>query len=545
MKIYIAILSLSFLLTGTHAFSQTDKITAYFTAKKFYDNKDYVHAAKGFDAINTFDLSTNKLYAGACIYALNNEKEKAFALLYFLADKQYYANYDHIMKDPDLTSIHDDAKWGPLLEKVKQNSATLPQRKLEKIYTELNNAKDLLGKDAGKLWGAQIWNDDIFVLDYDNTIYGIKAFPGSITDNGKLFYAKVPANTFVFVNTVQSYQGKDYAIVLSNYLSDHSITIIHELFHLLQLKNMKLNGDAIAYLDHYDARELLRLEYQALRNSLNSINNKRPKKESVSFLEDALLFRKIRQGKYSKFLQSELEIETLEGLANYTGFVLSTSPNKYESAIEETYQRENAETYTRPFPYATGVAYGMIFDALNLQWKQGLKKVYNFLESYENKKRIDTGDLAVAKARLRNNFEQIHRQEEARRQKNESLLAYYRELLQVKPTLQVALGNTSYGRTFNMNGTIEIPELGTVYSSIQGRDKSGKNFGNFTTIEDKAYLGNAGILMLNDHRTLVFPTPFKIAGNKITGETYEIELNEGWGVEKIEGTANYVIKQKE
>lgn len=543
MKIYWTILCLGLLLTGPQAFPQTDKASVYLKAMKFYNNKDYAQAAKTFDAINDLKLSIKKLYDGACIYALNNEQEKAFALLYFLADKQYYASYDHLATDTDLNSIHNDPKWAPLLEKVKQNIATLPQRKLEKIYTELNNAKLILDKDAGKLWGYPIWDDHIFVLDYDNTVYAITPFPGCSTANGKLFYAHVPANTFVFVNTIQSYQGKDYAVVLSNYLSDHSITVIHELFHLQQLKNKKLNGDAIKYLDNYDARELLRLEYQALRNTLSSINNRSAKRKTLSYLEDALLFRKIRQGRYKEFLPNELEIETLEGLANYTGFALSTSENKYESAIEEIYQRENAETYTRPFPYATGVAYGLIFDHLKLQWKQGLKKVYNFLAIYDCGHAIDTTARAAAKAKARNNFEEIHQQENARRIKNDSLVAYYRDLLEVKPTLKVVIGDNNYGRTFNMNGTIELPGVGTVYSSIKGRDKSGKDFGNFTTIEGKAYLGNAGIMMLNDYKTFVFPTPFKINGNKITGDTFEIELNDGWGVEKVEETGNYLIKK--
>lgn len=71
-------------------------------------------------------------------------------------------------------------------------------------------------------------------------------------------------------------------------------------------------------------------------------------------MKDAVIFRKERQQQYSKYLNDELEIETLEGLANYTGFVLSSYDNKYEKAIEEINQREEAKTYTRPFPYATG-----------------------------------------------------------------------------------------------------------------------------------------------------------------------------------------------
>ncbi len=40
---------------------------------------------------------------------------------------------------------------------------------------------------------------------------------------------------------------------------------------------MNLNGNAISYLDNYDAREWLRLEYQALRNALKLIDESTPK----------------------------------------------------------------------------------------------------------------------------------------------------------------------------------------------------------------------------------------------------------------------------
>ena len=54
-------------------------------------------------------------------------------------------------------------------------------------------------------------------------------------------------------------------------------------------------------------------------------------------------------------------------------------------AISEINQREQAQTYTRPFPYATGPAYGLIFDYLKINWKTGLDTIYNFLKIYETK----------------------------------------------------------------------------------------------------------------------------------------------------------------
>ena len=512
-----------------------------------YDRKDYRNAAATFDKIYSLNISANKLYDGACIYALNGEKQKAFDVLFRLAEKEFYSNLEHISKDGDLNSLHEDVKWPLLLEKIKVNKDTREQRKLTTIYDELNKAKQLLEADAGRLWGSSIWDDCILVLDFDNTVYSIKVFPGSRSDDGKLYYAKVAPGTLTFVNTVQSYQGKSYAVVMINYLSDNSITIIHELFHLLQFKVRKLNGDAIKYLDNYDARELLRLEYHALRTALHEAREKSSIKKINNSIADALRFRKIRQAHYKSYLQNEIEIETLEGLANYTGFALSSKSDKLSEAIDEIYQRENAQTYTRPFPYATGVAYGLLFDYLGIRWKTGLDSVYNFLTIYEKAQKIaiDTSEASIKKARSVQNYIEIHKEEEDRRIQNEKLIAYYRNLLHDSPTLRVEISDIEhYGRTFNMNGTIELKGLGTVYSSITGRDKSGKSFGSFKTIEDKSVLGNAGILMLSDDKTLVFPAPFKVQGNKIIGDTYEIELNEGWGIEKSGETGNYIILKK-
>ncbi|NII26432.1 hypothetical protein HB364_15185 [Pseudoflavitalea sp. X16] len=547
MKLSFTLFLTACLLITLNVFSQENKTSLYNEAMKQYEGKNYKAAAKVFDNIFSYRLSNKRLYDAACIYALNQQNKRALDILAYLAGKQFYSNYDHIVKDSDLTGLHHHKRWPVIVNKVKDNKASASQRLPGRIATALHNAKQRLQADNGQLWGQLIWNENMLVLDYDNTVYSITEFPGSKTDSGKIYYAKLPPNTLTFVNTVQTYAGKDYAIVLSNYLSDHSSTIIHELFHLLQRKARKLNGDAIKYLDNYEARELLRLEYQALRNALYYAGHKSAQQKVVACLEDALRFRKIRQGRNKDYLQPELEIETLEGLANYTGFALSGTPDKYEEAIEEIYQREEAQTYTRPFPYATGVAYGLLFDHLHIQWKAGLDQVYNFLAIYEKAKAtaIDTTVNQLARARKSNNFEQIHREEEDRRTQNEKLLAYYRSLLQEKPTLRAQITDgMEYNRTFNMNGTIEIPGLGTVYSGIQGRDKSGKCFGSFKTIEDKSVLGNAGVLMLPDYKTFIFPTPFRMEGNKIIGDTYEIELNEGWSAEKADDTGNYVIRKK-
>ncbi|MHC0447965.1 hypothetical protein ACWA1F_21335 [Flavobacterium sp. 3-218] len=424
--------------------------------------------------------------------------------------------------------------------------------KRQNIQTKLLEAKVLLEKDNGKLWGKPIWNDSIIVIDFDSSIYSLANLPNSKTDNDTLHYKTMERNSLVFVNTTQKYEGKEYATVLNNYLDDKSATVIHELFHLLQMKSRKFKGNPIEYLDETNARILLRLEYQALKNALKAISEKRKNVEVKNHLKDAVIFRKERQKQYAKCLNDELEIETLEGLANYTGFALSSYSNKYEKAIEEINDREEAKTYTRPFPYATGPAYGLIFDYLNIPWKNGLDKIYNFADIYENmvlKSALNVNKKTLKSTKLRNNFEEINRQEIAREKEQKKLIDYYADLLFNKPTLKVAITDIEhYGRTFNMNGTLTLNDKGIVYSSIKGRDKSGKNFGNFGTIEGKNQLGKAGILSYEkEGKTyFVFPLPSKIEGRKIISEFYEIELNPDWkAVKQNDGNMEIVREPEE
>ncbi|KAF2082419.1 hypothetical protein [Flavobacterium sharifuzzamanii] len=419
----------------------------------------------------------------------------------------------------------------------------------QNIQEKLLETKVLLEKDNGKLWGKPIWNDSIIVIDFDNSIYSLVKLPNSKTDNGVLYSKTMEPNSLVFVNTTQKYEGKEYATVLNNYLDDKSATVIHELFHLLQMKYRKFNGNPIEYLDETNARILLRLEYQALKNALKAIIEKRNIDEVKNYLKDAVIFRKERQHQYSKKLNDELEIETLEGLANYTGFVLSSYDNKYEKAIEEINQREEAKTYTRPFPYATGPAYGLIFDYLNIAWRKSLDNIYNFADIYEvmilkSKLTITKKQLQLAKSR--NNFIEVNKQEIAREEEQKKLISYYTELLINKPILKVALTDIEhYGRTFNMNGTLTLNDKGIVYSSIKGRDKSGNNFGNFATIEGKNQLGKAGILSYDkDGKTyFVFPFPSKIEGTKVISEFYEIELNPDWKIVKLNDDNMEIVRE--
>jgi hypothetical protein len=526
-----------------------DADATYTNAIKCYKNKNYQAAAKLFAQVIDscgYDISSSRLYNGACIYALNKDTSNALKALDVLADKRFYSNYQHIDGDSDLMSLHSCPEWKSILDKVRHNEETLPQRTKEEAKVELLKAKAILDKDNGKLWGENIWSNKTIILGNDGYIYSLYPLKGSSTTDSVLFYKKIAPNELSQTNTAQEYEGERFATILYSYLSYNSSTIIHELFHVLQARHIKLYGNQIDYLDSYDAREWLRLEYQALRNALKSANELKENSIVEGYLHDAFIFRKLRQDKYSSFLKKELEIETLEGTANYTGYILSTYPNKYKEAIKEIDEREAADSYTRPFPYATGFAYGLLFDHLNIQWRQGLEQVYNFQNIYE-KQRLGKALHFTAKelknAKKRNSYDSIHKEEAARKVINEKNIAYYTKMFFKKPTLSVLLADIHFAQSYDMNGTLSLKDKGMVYSSISGTDKQGKNFGNFSTIEGKAALGISGVLKRHDDKNtwFIFPLPTEIKGNTIVGEHYTIELNPEWKVEKADEEGNLRI----
>jgi hypothetical protein len=519
-----------------------------------YNAEKYTQSAANFDKLfNTHspNISPDMKYNGACVFALNNESSKALALLDDLATNFFYSDYSHITSDSDLNSLHSLAQWNAILEKVQRNRETLPIRRKKLVVTELQKAKDLLSQENGQLWGANLWSDNTLVLDDDNIIYSLQALPNGKTDDGVLYYASIPENTLNHTNTNQPFNGSQWVTVRNDYLDDQSNTIIHELFHLYHKQQINLTGLIVEYLDEADARTWMRLEFEALRNALKKMNDGAPKSAVSAYLNDAMIFRKLREQKYSAYKQAALDLENVEGLANYTGYKLSSQTDKYAKAIRELNEREAGSTLSRSFPYATGVAYGFIFDYLGINWRTDLKHVYDFRSIYERQylqstTRIRTADINSSKSR--NRFAAINREEQAKKRENDRIAQYYTNALVLQPVLIVKpnLADKTLLMSYDMNSTFALKGRGVVYSDIQASSVNPEQFGKFSMIEGKKGLGASGVLMNKDFSLITFPKPVKIEGNKITGEYYEIELNAGWKVVTLNAKGDIeIVKAKE
>jgi len=109
-----------------HTFGQdAKKYTELVTeAYQLYKSKEYLKSAQKYNeafAVFGNKAITNDRYNAACSWALANEMDSAFVLLFKIAVNDKYSNIEHITKDVDFNSIHNDLRWAKIIEIVTNN----------------------------------------------------------------------------------------------------------------------------------------------------------------------------------------------------------------------------------------------------------------------------------------------------------------------------------------------------------------------------------------------------------------------------------------
>jgi hypothetical protein len=121
------VLIFAFIFLTTLTFSQNIPKEYFDLVKKadsLYNAKDFKNSANKYsDAFkaNGWKGLSNDRYNAACSWALAAVPDSSFFQLDRIATKANYTNYEHITTDSDLNSLHNDNRWKPLLEKIKQN----------------------------------------------------------------------------------------------------------------------------------------------------------------------------------------------------------------------------------------------------------------------------------------------------------------------------------------------------------------------------------------------------------------------------------------
>ena len=143
-------------------------------ADSFYNAKAYKESAFTYSTafkLNECKGSTDDRYNAACSWALANYPDSAFSTLNQIAVNGSYSNYDHIIKDSDLSALKSDNRWQQLIVLVKANQDKAEVKFNKPLVAELKVVfnDDQSGRrkldSVGKKFGFEskqideLWND--------------------------------------------------------------------------------------------------------------------------------------------------------------------------------------------------------------------------------------------------------------------------------------------------------------------------------------------------------------------------------------------------
>lgn len=210
--------------------------------------------------------------------------------------------------------------------------------------------------EAGKaLWNHSLCAPVVVVNPATGSFITSQAPPGAL-----------PA---VRANTAFDWMGKTWLMILRPLAVDpaeRASLLFHESFHVHQRAlGFAPNSNVAGHLSSWQARVSIRLEWAELTKALTSDGLVREQ-----HVRRALGFRARRLDGHPIAATDERALMRHEGLASYTGVVLSGDPVRL--ALKVLGIGPERPSLARSFAYSSAPAWGLLLDALRPDWKAAL-----------------------------------------------------------------------------------------------------------------------------------------------------------------------------
>ena len=423
---------------------------------------------------------------------------------------------------------------------VAAQTSTIDTAKARQYFAE---AKALSDKDNGALWKVPVCGPLLFV---DPQTRSAVANQPDAEDKLKpldgTFAGNVPEELGV-ANTAMKWAGVEWTMVmwpLPTYKQPRTRLMLHECFHRVQGQIGLPPTDAQnGHLDSLDGRIWLQMEWRALEHALWQQGAER--KRDVA---DAIYFRNYRRLLFPAAEKNEDALEMNEGMAEYTGFKLSTSsPEEYAVVVAAWLRAAPTRTpsYGRSFAYTSGPAYGGLLDLAGGAWRTGLTPATNLgellaraygvpfpaasalnkTEAMRRAERYDGGEVVA-----------IETEKEV---KHQALLAIARKNFLDGPVLVLPVG-LEFNYTFDPNAVLTLDDKLTLYESeIQVSDAWG------------LLKTNEGALFVRENGRIVrvqVPAPTDVSKRPLAGKGWTLELKPGWQPTPEGRPGDFALRQK-
>lgn len=380
------------------------------------------------------------------------------------------------------------------------------------------------------LYGALLFVDPVSRKLYSNT----SDSAGILKTNNKIFSGVLSKNINI-ANTSLHWGGKDWAMILLPLppnKHDRINLLAHELFHKVQpsLGFLQFNTQN-NHLDQKDGRIYLRLELSALKKAIYSSTIK----EITSHLTNALTFRKYRYSIYPGADSTENFLELNEGIAEYTGAILSGRNRKQSLAHFEKNINTflSYPTFVRSFAYQTIPVYGYLLHYINQYWNKQITTKTNLTNYFINAFRISLDRNLKNRVQIisgQYNVSKIIQEETEREIKTKQLVAEYKKQFIEQSHFEIRFEQMNV--SFNPGNIMPIENSGTFYPTIRVTDKWG------ILVVEK------GALMSTDWDKISLTIPIKTENKNISGIGWILELSDGYAVAKNETNGNFELIKK-
>ncbi len=411
--------------------------------------------------------------------------------------------------------------------------ATTPARAaipLDQALAIFQQAQAICDRDAGSLWGRGLCGPMLLVDPNDLSIVANQADKGGVLKaSGPVFVGALPPSE-ILADTPMEWSGTRWTELrwpLPDDPDRRHVTLAHELFHRIQPEvGMTRPDGGNQHLDTLEGRYLLQLEWRALARALQA-PTAAGRRAAVA---DALMFRHERYRLYPDAAKEEANLETNEGVPEYTGVKLGlTTPSARTAyALRDLSAFLEAPTFVRSFAYATDAAYGLLLDRADPAWLgkvRGGQRLDQVLGTALRLPASPTGDVAARAATYDDGT--LRAREVTREAARQARQAALRAKFVDGPVLTLPLHHMSY--QFNPQTLLPLGAAGTLYPTLK-------------VTADFGVLEVEGGALLDKAMTVAAVSAAGIDPSHLRGDGWRLTLKPGWSVQSGARPGDLAVK---
>lgn len=424
-------------------------------------------------------------------------------------------------------------------------AAQTPSIDTAKARQYFAEAKALSDKDNGALWKVPLCGPLIFVDPETRSAVANRAdAERKLKPLDGEFVGTAPPELGV-ANTAMKWAGVEWTMVmwpLPQYKQPRMRLMMHECFHRIQARIGLQSTDAQnGHLDSLNGRIWLQMEWRALEHAFWQQGDER--KRDVA---DAVYFRNYRRLLFPAAANNENALEMNEGMAEYTGFKLSTSsPVEYAVVVAAWLRAAPTRTpsYARSFAYTSGPAYGGLLDLASGAWRMELTPTTDLGEVLARAYGVQVPPAAaLSKTEALRRAErydggEVVAIESEKEVKHQARLAAARKAFVDGPVLVLPVG-PEFNYTFDPNAVLTLDDKLTLY---EGEIQVSDAWGLLKITEGVLFIRENGKIL-----RVQVPAPALADLNKtpLTGKGWTLALKPGWQTAPEGRTGDFTLRPK-